>query len=74
MAVLEDMLPLAECNCLRIVMVRTVSAVWRSQLVSDFHSQGIRQLCGEYIVAQSCPGRTGFSTQISDNTTHKSIA
>jgi len=49
--VLEDMLPLAGCNSLRIVKVRTVSAVWRFRPMSTFHSQGIRQLCGKYIVA-----------------------
>ncbi len=50
MAVLEDMLPLAGCNAIRIVMVQTVSAVWRFRPMSTFHSQGIRQLCGVYII------------------------
>ena len=31
--------------------LRTVSTVWRSQLVFDLHSQGIRRLCGMYIIA-----------------------
>ncbi len=48
-------------------MVQTVSTVWRSQLVFDLHSQGIRRLCGMYIIANPSLSSNTEKTSMCNN-------
>jgi len=48
-------------------MVQIVLTVWRSQLVFDFHSQGIRRLYGMYSIASNSLSSNTEKTSMCNN-------